>query len=425
MIKSNEGYSVRIAIILVCLVVLTSSGAYGITFGHGERVHISNVHQINDDLYAFASSVAIEGNINGDLFAGGADVSSDGHVTGSENIFAYDFHHTGKTGGSIRAFANRCTIDGQVGRSLLIFANHMRLGSRATIRRDVLARGNQVAIDGVIMGDLDIEASSINITGQIDGDIKLKADEIIISPPAVIRGNLTYTCDTEIKNIPAEGVTVLGKIDWQLPKEETLEEDDEEFSVKVILTLSKMLAAFLFGIILIKLFSTHAHETFRQLRTRFSVAIAAGFLTLFICLFSLVVLVLSFVLIVVGLSIVSGEMAPLGALMLIFSILMVPITGFAGVSGGILFYSGKIVLAMLLGFLLIRAFKSEPANLGKGQLFLGLIVLTALFSIPFVGFVIYLLASIIGAGAIVLGIRNCHNQNNHSNSQVTQSKMED
>ena len=424
MIKSNAGYSVRIAILLACLVGLITSGAYGITFGRGDRVHISNVHQINDDLYAFASSIAIEGYINGDLIAGGGDVSTNGHVAGSENIFAHDFHHTGETDGSIRAFANRCIIDGKVDRSLLIFANYTRIGGQAAIRRNVFIRGNRVAIDGAVMGNLDIKASVINITGQIDGDAILKADEIVISPPAVIRGNLTYTSDTEIKSLSSEGITILGEVNWQLPEEDACDKD-EEITVKSILIISKMLAAFLFGIILIKLFRPYAQETFHQLRTRFSIAIATGFLTLFICLLSLIVLLLSIILIAIGLSIISGDMAPLGALMLIFSILMVPITGFAGVSGGILFYSGKVALAILLGFLLVKLFKRETSALGKGQLFLGLVILIALFSIPYVGFVIYLLASIIGAGAIVLGIRNCHKQNSHINPSGSQSNTID
>jgi hypothetical protein len=35
-------------------------------------------------------------------------------------------------------------------------------------------------------------------------------------------------------------------------------------------------------------------------------------------------------------------------------------------------------------------------------------VMTLLFEIPYIGFPIYLVASIIGAGGIVLGVRNCH-----------------
>ena len=98
---------------------------------------------------------------------------------------------------------------------------------------------------------------------------------------------------------------------------------------------------------------------------------------------------------------------------LLFTALLVPVQASAGtvnvatVSGGIIFYSGKIMFAFLVGYLLARIFKSEVALLGKAQLLFGLIILALLFAVPYVGLLIYLLVSIAGAGAIVLGIKNC------------------
>jgi hypothetical protein len=155
------------------------------------------------------------------------------------------------------------------------------------------------------------------------------------------------------------------------------------------------------------------------LRTRFTVSIATGFLSLLILVVAILILVISAIFLLVGLALISGELAPLGALVLVLSMLMVPITAFTTVSGGIIFYSGKIMFAFLVGYLLVRIFKSEAALLGKAQLLFGLIILALLFAVPYVGLLIYLLVSIAGAGAIVLGIKNCRANTGRSQASGT------
>jgi len=389
--------------------MLLTAHTMAAAWGHGEHVRISNLHRIDDDFYAFASMVTVEGFVDGDLMVGGSNVSTAGEVTGSENVFAFEYHQKGKTGGSVRSFAYRSVIEGHVGRSLLVCGAETRIGSHATIRREARIYGDRVTVDGTVMGDLVVEASRIEIRGQIDGNVTLVARKIVIHPPTVIKGDFAYTSDNEAEIYNPEGVTILGEVDWQLPKiEGEGDEEDEKTTVRGYMGASKLLAAFLFGIILIGLFRMYAEAAFDQIRYRFSLSVATGFLALFVCLLSLIMLVISLILLVAGLSLATGKLALLGALMVIFSTVALPVTSFAGVSGGVLFYSGKIILALLVGFYLVRLFRPEPVVLGKGQLFLGLVLLTLLFAIPYVGFVLYILAGIIGAGAIVLGIKNCH-----------------
>ncbi len=389
--------------ILTC--VLLATHAMAASWGKGDHVRISNLHRIDDDFYAFANTVTVDGSVDGDLLAGGSKVSTAGQVTGSENVWAFEYHHSGKTGGSVRSFAFQSVIDGHIGHSLLACGSEIRIGRRAKIRREARIYGDRVTVDGTVMGDLIVMASHVEIRGQIDGNVVLTAEEIVIHPPAVIKGDFTYTSINEAEIYNPEGVTILGDVDWQEPK---LEEEDDETAVSWVLSTSKLLAAFLFGIILIGLFRRYAEATFDQIRRRFSVSAATGFLALFVCLLSLAMVVLSFILLVVGWGLATRSPALLGAIMVIFSTVTLPITSFASVSGGILFYSGKIILALLVGFYLVGLFRSKPVALGKGQLFLGLVLLTFLFAIPYIGFALYILASIIGAGAIVLGIKNCH-----------------
>jgi len=389
--------------------MLFAGYAQATSIERGDNIHISNLHQIYDDLYAFGSNVTVDGLIRGDLVVGAYEVFINGEVTESENIFAYKLHHTGTVGNSLRAFANTVIIDGKVGRSVMLFAYDARIGKGAVVERDVSVLGFTARIDGTVGGNATIRTAKIVISGEIGGDVDIEAEEIRIVPPAVIKGNLRYCCEKEAEIDTAAGVTILGETRWEQPDEENGE--DEKTGVAafktMIFKISKVLAAFLFGIIVVYLFRRYAEVSFHQLRTHFSISFATGFLFLLILVVALLILVISAIFLLVGLALISGELAPLGALVLVLSMLMVPITAFTTVSGGIIFYSGKIMFAFLVGYLLVRIFKSEAALLGKAQLLLGLIILALLFAVPYVGLLIYLLVSIAGAGAIVLGIKKC------------------
>lgn len=401
-------------VLLPLLLVLVAAGqSLAISFETEENIHISNLHRIDDDLMAWGSSVTIDGLIEGDLIAGCYTLNTNGHIRGSANVFAFKFHHTKRIDGALRGTVNLTEIDGYVGRSVLFAGNDIRIGEKSVIEKDAVLRGNTVHIDGLVKGNVDIEATTIYLSGTIHGDALLKAKQIKILVPAAIKGDLTYYAENEDDLELAPGVVVLGETTYK-----TFDEDgaagSESFLTSTIVQTSKTLAAFLFGIILLSLFNKYALEAANQLRSRFAVATAAGLVSMIVVVVSLLILFLSMLLVVIGWILAGGESALSGAIVLSLSILMVPITSFVTVSGAVLFYSGKIIIGVLIGYLLLRLVKPNAAYLSRFQLFLGLIILTIAFSLPYVGFVLYLAFSTIGAGAIVLGVKYCRRELNQS-----------
>ncbi|MDH4157249.1 MAG: hypothetical protein OEW00_08240 [candidate division Zixibacteria bacterium] len=403
---SNYSKWLITCIFAACVVSLASVVVTAATFEKSERIHITNLHRLDDDLYAFGSYITVDGQIDGDLIAGAYEIQTNGNTTGSQNIFSYTYRHSGKALGAVRVFGYAVTIDGYVGRSLVAGGNSVRIGQGGIIEKDVAIWANMATVEGTISGRLAFTGNTIYLSGFVNGQVDIEAAQINITAPAVINGDFHYTAREHIDFDTLSGVTILGKTYWHEP---SIDEDAEESDTfpAVVLTTSKMLAAFLFGIIFINFFKKYAVESFAQLRSRFAVAAASGFLGFFIVVLSLVILVIAGVLFLAGWLLIRGDLALLGALILIISILTMPIFSFASVSGGLLLYSGKVLLACLVGYWLIRIFKSNPTELSKTQLFVGLVILTVLFALPYVGIVIYLLASIIGAGSIILGIKNC------------------
>jgi len=105
---------------------------------------------------------------------------------------------------------------------------------------------------------------------------------------------------------------------------------------------------------------------------------------------------------------VASELAPIGSIILVFSTLMIPISSFLGITGGVILYSGKSWSQCGSGISFYPAPGLRFDPLSKGGMFLGLMILALLFFIPYLGTLLYIAVSVIGGGAILLGIKNCH-----------------
>jgi len=395
--------SFLLPLIVGALLLAAAVPADAIVFEHNDQIHITNLHRINDDLYAFGTDITIDGVVDGELAAFSNSVRIAGNITGTANLFAYEVRIPGQIDRSVRIFARECEIDGTIGQSALIFGQNVTLDRSAVIERSAAIYGEVIRMYGSIGGGPNsIEAKNITFEGSSGGDLRLEGERIVISSSAVIDGDLTYQTRKEGDITIEDGAVITGEVTWSPPK---VNEEEESGSTMTsgVLAISKLLAAFLFGIIVVMVFGRYAEESYRQIRTRFTVSFAAGLVSLLALIFVIAILSVSIILMVAGL-IVNNPI--IGAMLLVFSILMVPITIFSTVVGGIIFYSGKILLGFLIGALILRRAKTSAA-LNKVNLLIGLVVLTIFFEIPYIGFAVYLFVAIAGAGAIVLGIRHC------------------
>ncbi len=377
-------------------------------FKHDSTVQISNIEAIDDDYYVYANRFLMDGVINGDLSAFCYRMEVRGEVGQSANLFAQGVKMEGKVNGTLRVFCQQATIDGYVARSALVLAPDIEVGKNSVIERDLNIYGGQASVEGTVKGNLKVECTTFDLTGVVVGNADINADHITITPPALITGNLVYTSKNKAHIDLDKGVTVTGTTTWNLPSQKTEETSGKNAGLTdLVVRISSLLAAFIFGLVVARVFRPYAEESFNQLHTRFSTTLAAGLLGILVLVLCIIVLAASLAAMLAGYLLIKTGLAPLGSIVLTFSILMVPVTSFVTVSGAIILYSGKILCGFALGHIIMSRARPGSLLLTGSGLFAGLVILTLLFAIPYAGCIFYIAACVIGAGAILLGIKHC------------------
>lgn len=401
-----QGKLVRHGSALVLIMTLLGfQSAFGSVFrSDSGNVNISNLHIIDDDLYVFAEALVADGEITGDLFCFAYQQVIRGTITKSANLFGRHVRNQGIVQGSFRAFAETIDIEGEIDGSAVLFGKRITISQASNIGRDLHAFGERIIVNGEVGGKALLRAEEVVLAGRIDSDVDIHASRITIMSSATINGNVIYTSIAEDALTIEPGSDVRGDLIWR----EVVHEDTEWGATWLAVQVSATLAAFLFGLVVVRLFRPYAEESFRQLREKALASFATGLVGLAAFGISLVILVVATMFLISGSFLLSSDTTViLGLLLVVFSTLALPLSAFIGVTGWIILYSGKIVVAFLIGFILVGMMKKELKPLKAGSLMFGLVILLILFSIPWIGTLIYLVSVITGAGAILLGIRHC------------------
>lgn len=404
--KPGRRHHIPISIIACLIALCVAPPALGSIFESGEDVVISNVHVIDDDLYVYANGFKMEGTINGDLSVFAYDSKIQGQVSRAVNVFSRSTIHTGRCEGPFRSLSELLTMDGTVGGSATMIGRVISFNKGSVVERDMVVRGSIVNVDGVVKGRLDAKGGNITITGQIGGDVVVDCKRLFIKPPAVISGNLTFECEGE-PQIDSSGVTIVGAVKRAAFKPS--EGEDTSVARTIAMKISGLCAAFLFGLIMVRLFPSYAVASYGQLTTRFTTCLATGLLVLAIIVAFSIILVLTLLTGIAGQILLSAGQTgtAFGVILTVFAILMLPISSFSALTGAILFYAGRVFVALFLGALIFRASSAKRTLPGTGPMFVGLLLLSFLFWIPFMGVLVYLFVAALGAGAIVLGVKDC------------------
>ncbi len=328
---------------------------------------------IDDDLYLACQVATIEGHIKGDLLAASGSFTLDGIVEG--DLFALARNtvilSSGRVGESARLAGEKVKVQGNVGKDLLLAGGEVNLEYGVTVGGDLVVVAQKAFIAGNVLGKVKVYANEVVILGVVGKDLVITAEKIKILPGAIVEGKLIYTSPEEAI---IQRALLKGGMEWNKRTTRFLD-IYRDFRIHPIWSfVLGFLALFMAGVFSFLLLPRRVLQIKETIFLHPLLSLALGFL--FIIL-TPVLAILFFITLV-------GTPVGLFTLFIYLSVLYISRA-----------YTGLFVGDKILSILIKKNF--HPV-LAMG---FGLFILLLLSRLPWVGWLITLVAILMGIGSLV------------------------
>lgn len=362
-----------LTLLLLLLVLLPLKISSATQFKAKDNIFIPESEVIPDDLFVGGQNIKMDGRVEGDLIAGSRTIIVTGQVSGSVFSASQNLDILGQVQGSVRALSQTTNISGIIKRNVINFGACLYIRHTGKVEGDVTALGNELTVDGEIGRKLRVTAGTVVISGTINGDADIKANSITLMPTARIKGNLRYESEKEAKI--ESGAQIAGETEWIKTKPKEKEKRAFLTTTDAVIKSLLLLASMLTGLFLILLSKRYVQAAEKNVFDSFLKSLGLGFI-LIICI-------------------------PIAIVILLITLIGIPIALITLCAYFVLLYLSQIFVGIALGKKVLTGFaKDKQAPLGW-SLILGLILLTVLTSIPFIGWLICFVVLFTGFGAAI------------------------
>ncbi len=352
----------------------------------GVEVLIASDEVLNEDVYAVAGRVIVEGTVNGDLVAAGETVRVDGTINGDLIVAARSITIDGAVEDDVRAAGAELRLFAPIGGDLIVAGDQVEVASGSTIGQDLVAAANGLIFGGEIDGDLDLSATEARIEGTVRGNVEATVEEnLTLGSASRIEGALNYTSPSDADM--QSGAEVLGEVTRQAPMIEVFGNEFPasaliQFVSTIISQTKWFIGTLLVGLILIWLFPETLSNAVATLSTSPWKSLGIGML-LFVLLPILFLITMIVTLSIIGFA---G-----------FSMVAIP----ASVYAVLLLLAKPAVAIALGGYLANRVFKREELTPIRALL-AGAAILAVCGLFPYVDSVVGWLSLLCGFGMWLL-----------------------
>ena len=397
--KCSNEKSRYILPLVMALLGIVFSFALPISVQAGKELSINEIPEgfvIDEDIFLIGEKPSIEGTVNGDVFVIGSDVMIDGEVNGSIFALAEKINLQGKVSGNLYVAAvevNQPT-QGKIERSLYALSLSLIMEEGSSIDRDL----NIVTMSAKLKGKISGKTSAIIGPWEIFKVLRNYFNQNIVG----FNPNQIILVEKESEVIPIKaGIPHMASI---------IEKENKEDSSQFLEYLQGVMKSFINFIVVGGIIFWIFPRQFKGCSQKAQDAplASAGY--------GILVLINSYLVPVVSLFLVLGLFISLlwlslpslawtffglgfGVLITLFTILQIAIT-----------FISKSIIAYLLGSFILS--KTAPGVMKYTflRLLLGLLIYVPIASIPYLGFVVGLVTTLIGLGAIWLERKNFFQQ---------------
>lgn len=324
----------------------------------------------NGDLLAGGDAVSISDSVPGDVMAGAGEVRFDGVTGGSLLAAGGEVFTLGRVDGSLRAAGGAVRVGSSVRRNVTAVGGAVEIRPEAVVERNAYLGAGAIQIAGTVHGDVYAGGEAVTVTGHVGGDLRVEAEELTVGPDARIDGELRYRLAEDGIVSIASGAVVAQGVHELEPREEG---DD------LMVPMLRLLAFLAFGIVVVATFPATSVRMVLPMQDRPAGAFGAGILC--------------------------GVLTPIVVLVTAITLLGIPLALAGAALFGIVLYAAPILPSLWLGSAILQG---RDLSVREGAVFAfmaGGFTIGLLCLLPGIGWVVRVLATALGIGAMVLFVR--------------------
>ena len=357
--------------VVVMLLVAVPLISFAAEFRGGDQPSVKQDEKIVNDVYMGGGSVSSAGKVEGDLIAGGGNVIVSGDVTGDLIAGGGNVTILSNIGDDVRIAGGTLIVKSKIAGDLMMGGGQINVSGEG-VGGDVAIGGGDVQIDAPIAGKLYIAGGNVYINAPVGGDVKIEADKVTLGSKAVITGNFTYKAKKELIQETGAVVNGLVTFDQKMDKKAGKAVFAAIFSAFIIWKFFALLACALVVGILLRRYSM---ETVSIAINRPFYELGRGLLVVIAMPIISVLLLITFVGIPFGILGLIGFVA-----MMMFAWITAPI---------------------ILGSFVYKYFSKGELEVTWKTILLGVFLVTILGFIPFIGWLVCTLLTLLSLGANV------------------------
>lgn len=443
-------WALAIPLVLV-LVIANVTPAQATEFVNDGSIGSGEV--IDDDVFLNGEVVTMDGTVNGLLLASGQTITINGKVNGDAILLANNviISEGASVAGNVITLAATTVIEGEITGSLMGANSATTLGNKsnigrnvyfagfsfttepgAIINRDLFTADYQVILEGTVGRDAAIAAAAIELSGRINNNARFEVDSpskekqpefffpgmmppgapppippgLRIAESAEIGGQMTYSSPSEqnstINSAP------LGGVIYQTPVPSENGEQQQgpnssnpgpllaSIGKATLAALRNLITLLILGALVLWLIPSLFQRTVKQAKN--STLPAAGYGILTILAGYLGSILVAGLIILMGVIITTITLGGLSRAVfgIGLSSLALVMTVFTLLVG----YGSKLVVAFVVGQWVIQKAAPVSKNQNVWALVIGVVIFVILREIPILGWLISIISTIIGVGAM-------------------------
>ncbi|HUY85339.1 MAG TPA: polymer-forming cytoskeletal protein [Candidatus Dormibacteraeota bacterium] len=327
----------------------------------------------NASIYRTGRNINVTGVINGDVFCAGQTVNVDATVNGDVICAGQTVDVTGKVNGNVRLAGQTVTLGADVTKAASLAGQDITVESGATISNDLSLLGQSATVNGRVGRDVTATVNSLVVDGTIGRNLSATVVRLDLQGRAAVKGGLFYSSERRDALRKASSAQINGREAFhQTPARGN--RSGWSRGAGWIWRIYWEVSLIVFALVLAALFPQLFDGWNQVARRRFWLALLTGFLAMFIVPAIIIALFVS----VIG--------VPLALLLMLLWLVAIALS--------------TPIAAYYIGSRILHGGVSIPLIM-----LLGAVILAILCLIPFVGWVITVVAYWFGTGALLLNLR--------------------